>query len=112
MGLPSGFIARSDSSSSSNETPSKDLRYDSTSFTLSTPVRLDVNEETGSLVINFGANGEKAEVLEADALVLVTFLDRELADIEVLFDNKDVVKKLKESLERDKNKCLSLICFI
>ena len=93
----SRFIIKSDSSGS-DEGSFRGLRYNFTGFSF-TPVRLDVNEETGSLVINFGVNGEKVEVLESDALVLVTFLDGELADIEILFDNKDVVKKLKKSLE-------------
>ena len=64
------------------------------------PVYLDFNENTGSLLIEFGSIGEGT--LESDARVLVSFSKRGLAGIEILLDSKEVVKKLSEAFrERD-----------
>ena len=80
------------------------MRYDLIGFTSLTSVRLDVNEDVGSLTINFGVDGEKVEVLKSDALVLLTFLDGKIADIEILFDDKSVVNKLKKLLGPDSDR--------
>ncbi len=57
---------------------------------------IDFVEEIGSLVINFGIRGNNIEVLESDALALITIADGKIADIELLLNNKDVIKKLSK----------------
>ncbi len=61
------------------------------------PAYIDFNERVGSLLINFGSIEE--ETLESDALALVSFSGRDLAGIEILFDDKNVVKRLTETLK-------------
>ena len=64
------------------------------------PAYIDFNENVNSLLIEFGSSGEKT--LESDAHVLVSFSNRGLAGVEILFDNKELVKKLSEMFrERD-----------
>ncbi len=57
---------------------------------------INFNERVGSLLIDFGSIGE--ETLESDAIALVSLSDRDLAGIEILFDDKKVAKKLSEVL--------------
>lgn len=59
---------------------------------------IDFIDETGSLVINFGIRGRNIEVLESDALALITIIDGKIADIEILLDNKNVINKLSKIL--------------
>jgi len=58
-------------------------------------VYLDFNENAGSLLIEFGSVGE--ETFESTARVLVSFSKRGLAGVEILFDNKELAKKLSEA---------------
>ena len=60
-------------------------------------VYIDFNEDAGSLLIEFASTGEKT--LESDAHVLVSFSKHGLAGVEILLDNKEVVKKLSEALK-------------
>jgi len=60
------------------------------------PAYIDFNEKAGSLLIDFGSIGE--ETLESDALALVSLSGRDLAGIEILLDDKKVVKRLSEIL--------------
>jgi len=61
------------------------------------PAYIDFNEDAGSLLIEFGSIGEGT--LESDAHVLVSFSNRSLAGVEILFDNKEVAKKLSKTLK-------------
>ena len=61
------------------------------------PAYIDFNENAGSLLIEFGSIGEGT--LESDAHVLVSFSNRSLAGVEILFDNKEVAKKLSKTLK-------------
>ena len=61
------------------------------------PAYIDFNENAGSLLIEFASTGEKT--LESDAHVLVSFSKHGLAGVEILLDNKEVVKKLSEALK-------------
>jgi len=60
-------------------------------------VYIDFNENTSSLLIEFGPIGEKT--LESDARVLVSISKRGLAGIEILFNDKEVAKKLSKILK-------------
>ena len=60
---------------------------------------IDFVEEISSLVINFGVRGNNVEVLESDALALITTVDGKVADIELLLDNQAVVKKLSKTFK-------------
>ena len=61
------------------------------------PVYIDFNKNAGSLLIDFGSIGEKT--FESDAHVLVSFSKRGLAGVEILFDDKEVARKLAETLK-------------
>ncbi len=67
-------------------------------------VRIDYAEDIGSLIIDFGGKGEKVEVLKSDALVIITLLDGKLADIQILLDDKEVIRRLKEILRLDSDR--------
>jgi len=57
-------------------------------------IKFDLDEKGNSLLISFGNIGEKT--IESDAKVLVSFCEDGLAGIEMLFDDKEVAKKLRE----------------
>lgn len=79
--------------------------YDDVSYSsVSLPAFINFIEETGTLTINFGIKGRRVEVLESDALVLVTIIDGKIADIELLLTNKDAIKKLSETLKPNSNR--------
>jgi len=62
-------------------------------------VYVSFDEVTGSLIISFKREGDSLErrTLVSDALVLVTLSGNDVLDLEVLFDNKDVVRQLARS---------------
>ena len=64
-------------------------------------VMIDFYPEGGSLLIAF--DKPDGEVLESDALVIVGFKDGKLSSIEILFDNKKVVEKLKSIFSNGDN---------
>jgi len=61
--------------------------------------QLNFVEEIGSLVVNFGVRGREVKVLESDALALITIIDGKVADIELLLDNKEVIRELSKALK-------------
>ena len=60
------------------------------------PAYIDFNDNAGSLLIELDSSSDKT--LESDARVLLSFSKRGLASIEILLDDKEVAKKLSESL--------------
>jgi len=63
------------------------------------PAYIDLNENAGSLLIEFGSSSEK--MFESDARVLVSFSKSGLAGVEILMDNKELTKKISEALRED-----------
>ncbi|MHA1589563.1 MAG: hypothetical protein ACTSVA_03035 [Candidatus Njordarchaeales archaeon] len=72
--------------------------YDDVSYAEFSPASIKFISDTGVLTINFNIHGDNVEVLETDALVLITLIDGKLADIELLLTNKDIIKKLSAVL--------------
>jgi len=62
------------------------------------PAYIDFNDKASSLLIEFGSTGE--ETLESNAHVLVSFSKCGLTGVEILFDDKEVVKKVSEAFIR------------
>jgi len=60
-------------------------------------------EEAGSLIINFGVEGEGVEVLKSDALVIITLKGGKVADIEILLDDPETVKRLAKAFKPNSN---------
>lgn len=67
------------------------------------PISIDYAEETGSLIINFGVEGEGVEVLKSDALVIITLKGGKVADIQVLIDDPETVKRLAKAFRPNSN---------
>ncbi len=61
------------------------------------PAYIDFNKSAGSLLIEFGSTSDKT--LESNARVLVSFSKHSLAGIEILFDDKEVARKVLEALK-------------
>ena len=94
---PLRYLAFRDSSSDrSDEVIERISDYEEASYSIPMLSRVDFVDEIGALTINFGVKGEKIEVLKSDALVLVTIIDGKIADIEILFSDKDAIKKLSD----------------
>jgi len=67
------------------------------------PILIDYAEETGSLIISFGVKGEGVEVLKSDALVIITLKGGKVADIQVLLDDPETVKRLAKAFRPNSN---------
>jgi len=67
------------------------------------PILIDYAEETGSLIINFGVEGEGVEVLKSDALVIITLKGGKVADIQVLIDDPETAKRLAKAFRPNSN---------
>ncbi len=61
-------------------------------------VSVSFAEESGALYVDFGVRGENLRVLESDALVLIDVADGKLAGIEILLDDKEVMRELSRLL--------------
>ncbi len=72
--------------------------YGSTGYYWQPEVTLSLVEETGALYIDFGASSRNVKVLKSDALVLIDITDKEIAGIEILLDDKEVIKELSKLL--------------
>jgi len=99
------YLSIKDSSSSKEKENIIETSYDDVSYS-SVPfiAYVDFVDETGTLTINFGIKGKKIEVLETDALALITIIDGKLADIELLLSNKEAIKKLSNTLKPYRNR--------
>jgi len=67
------------------------------------PISIDYAEETGSLIINFGVESEGVEVLKSNALVIITLKGGKVADIEILLDDPETVKRLAKAFKPNSN---------
>lgn len=67
-------------------------------FRVYLPAEVELVEEVGALSIYFGSRGEDIRTLKSDALVLLTLADGKLADVEILLDDKRVIKELSRAL--------------
>jgi len=65
--------------------------------------RISFADDIGSLVVNFGVKGGRREVIESDALVIITLADGKIADIQILLDSKEAIKKLATALKEGGN---------